>query len=73
MRADSKRFLRFVIIFSSIFAGLYFGIKILEGLAVPGGNYSSFVDKYLDIASWMRSSLIGSVKFIMSMAGYENY
>ena len=73
MKADSKRFLRFIIIFAAVFAGLYFGIKILEGLAVPGGNYSPFVDKYLDIASWIRSSLIVSVKFIMSLEGYETY
>lgn len=66
-----KAFIRFLVVFFGAFLALYFGTLWLCGLAVPGGSYSLFVNKYLDIAGWMRTALIGSSKGILFAWGTE--
>ncbi len=73
MQSANKYFLRFVFSFCCIFLLCYFGIKFLTGFAVEGGNYSPFVAKYLDIASWTRDLLLFSTKIVVRIFGYETY
>jgi exosortase/archaeosortase family protein len=66
-----KKFLRFVLLFIAVFLLFYYGTLFLTGLAVPGGWYSPFVEKYFNIAAWLRSSLILSSKQFLSLLGTE--
>jgi exosortase/archaeosortase family protein len=66
-----KKFVRFVAIFISVFLICYYGALFLTGITVPGGTYSSFVEKYFNIASWLRSSLILGAKAFLSILGTE--
>lgn len=42
-------------------------------MAVPGNHYSSFIDKYFDIASWMRNALIGCSKLLCGIFGIQTF
>jgi exosortase/archaeosortase family protein len=66
-----KKFIRFVVIFITLFLVCYYGTLFLTGLAVPGGRYSPFVEKYLNVAAWLRSSLLLASKFLLSIFGVE--
>ena len=66
-----KKFLRFVAIFISVFLVCYYGTLFLTGVAVPGGRYSPFIEKYFNIAAWLRSSLLLASKFLLSLLGTE--
>jgi exosortase/archaeosortase family protein len=66
-----KGFITFVSVFLIVFLLCYYGTLFLTGLAVPGGRYSPFVEKYFNIASWLRSSLILSSKQFLSILGTE--
>jgi exosortase/archaeosortase family protein len=66
-----KKFIRFVAIFIAVFLMCYYGTLFLTGLAVPGGSYSPFVEKYFNISHWLRSSLILSSKAFLSLLGTE--
>jgi exosortase/archaeosortase family protein len=68
---SEKKFIRFVVIFISIFLVCYYGTLFLTGIAVPGGTYSPFVEKYFNIAAWLRSSLILGAKAFLSLLGTE--
>ena len=60
------RFLQFVLVFTIVFLACYFGILFITGLAVPGGMYSPFVEKYFNVAAWLRTSLIVGTKLSVS-------
>jgi exosortase/archaeosortase family protein len=64
-------FFRFCFIFGATFLLLYFGLKFITGLTVPGGMHSSFVEKYFNIAGWFRSFLINASKWVLSTLGTE--
>jgi exosortase/archaeosortase family protein len=66
-----KKFVRFVVIFLTVFLICYFGVLFLTGITVPGGTYSPFAEKYFNIASWLRSSLILGAKAFLSLLGTE--
>lgn len=66
-----KKFIRFVATFIAVFLICYYGTLFLTGLAVHGGSYSPFVEKYFNIASWLRSSLILSSKQFLFLLGTE--
>jgi exosortase/archaeosortase family protein len=66
-----KMFLRFLAIFIAVFLMCYYGTLFLTGVAVPGGMYSPVVEKYFNIASWLRSSLILGAKGFLSILGTE--
>ncbi len=68
-----KRFIKFLVIFFSVFSALYYGTLFLVGLAVPGGNYSPFIDKYFDIASYLRTTLMHSSKQLLTLFGTETF
>ena len=68
-----KAFLKFLLIFFGVFLLCYYGAMLLSGLAVPGGSYSPFVEKYFNIASWMRTALINSSKWLLSLTGTESF
>jgi exosortase/archaeosortase family protein len=69
--SKENKFIRFTLVFISVFLFCYYAAQFITGLAVPGGSYSSFVAKYFDIAGWLRSSLILSTQFLLSMFGTE--
>ncbi len=56
-----------------VFAVCYYGTLAVIGLAVPGGRYVPFIDKYLDYISWIRSSLLYGSKLLLSAFGVETY
>jgi exosortase/archaeosortase family protein len=62
-----NKFIRFVVLFVCAYLLLYYSIKFITGIAVPGGLYSPFVEKYFNIAAWLRSSLILSSKFLLAL------
>jgi exosortase/archaeosortase family protein len=64
-------FIQFCFKFGVIFLVLYFGIKFITGVAVPGGMYSPFVEKFFNVASWFRSFLINATKWFLSLIGTE--
>lgn len=68
-----KNFIRFVIIFAAVFVLFYYGALFLTGLAVPGGTYSPFAAKYLNVAAWLRDSLLYGTKIFLSFTGTETY
>lgn len=68
-----KVFIRFIIKFLLVLVILYYGTIALIGLSVPGGHYSSFVDKYLNYIAWVRSSLLNGSKLLLSLFGVDTY
>jgi exosortase/archaeosortase family protein len=54
------------------FCFLYFGTKIMIGLSIPGGYYSSFVEKYLNIAGWLRGSLMHATTAVVNILGFDS-
>lgn len=62
-----NNFLRFTILFICIYLGCYYFLKIITGVAVPSGYYSPFIEKYFNIAAWLRTSLIVASKFFLSL------
>ncbi len=73
MILTDKNFLKFTAIFLGTFAVCYYGALFFTGLAVPGGSYSPFVEKYVNIASWMRSAIILSSKWLLSLFGIATF
>ncbi len=71
MILTDKKFIRFLTIFGVAFLLFYFSAQLITGLAVPGGMYSPFVEKYFNVAGWLRSSLILSTKWLVSLFGIE--
>lgn len=68
-----KKFIRFLIVFATVFALCYYGALFITGLAVPGGLHSPFVGKYFDIAAWLRDSLLYGAKIFLSFIGTETH
>lgn len=64
-------FIRFCFIFGITFLLLYFGLKFMTGITVPGGMYSPFLTKYFNITAWFRSFLMISSKWFLSILGTE--
>ena len=77
MRALSIKnnyFIIYLIKFISIFCFLYFGTMAVIGLVSPGGvYYFSFLDKYFNYISWLRSSLLFAVKQLFSFINIAVY
>lgn len=69
MILTDKKFIRFLLVFGATFLFCYFTAQFITGLAIQGGLYSSFVEKYLNVASWLRSSLILATKWIVGFWG----
>ena len=67
-------FIIYFIKFISIFCLLYFGTIALIGLVNPGGGYYfSFLNKYFNYISWLRSSLLFATKLLFSFIGITVY
>lgn len=64
-----KQFLLYTIKFLAVFAIAYFGTIAWIGLAAPGNYYSSFIDQHLDYITWLRSSLLHTSKWFLSLTG----
>lgn len=64
-------FIQFILVFAAVFLLCYYGALFITGLAVPGGQYSPFAEKYINVAAWLRSSLIVCTKWFVGMFGYE--
>ena len=62
-----KKFIRFLIIFSATFLIFYYAAQFVTGLAIPGGMYSPFVEKYFNVAGWLRSSIIIATKWFVGI------
>jgi exosortase/archaeosortase family protein len=62
-----NKFIRFVLLFICTYILFYYSIKFITGIAAPGGYHSSFIENYFNIAAWLRSSLILSSKFLLSL------
>jgi len=62
----------YIVKFAVAFCVLYFGTKVMIGLSIPGGYYSSFVQKYLNVASWLRSSLMHASSMLVNFFGFDS-
>jgi exosortase/archaeosortase family protein len=71
MVLSNKKFIYFTVRFLLYFLVCYYGLQFITGLAVEGGYYNSFVAKYIDIASWIRSFLMFCTSTIVSIFGYH--
>ena len=71
MKRDPNNFIRFFLVFTTLFLIFYFGALFFTGLSVPGGLYSSFINKYFNLAGWLRQSLIFGTKTIVSFFNIE--
>ena len=71
INAEKHPFIRFVLVFAIVFLICYYGALFMTGLAVPGGMYSAFVEKYFDLAAWLRTSLIAGTKLFVAMFNIE--
>ena len=69
MKIFLNPFYNFLFLFFSLFLLIYFGFQFLSGLAVIGGNYSPFVEKYFNIASWIRQAIMFCTKHFVSLFG----
>jgi exosortase/archaeosortase family protein len=65
-----NNFIRFIVIFLGAFLICYYSIQFITGAAVKGGVYSTLVENYFDIASWLRTSLILSAKLFLSLLNF---
>ncbi len=68
---QQNKFIRFTALFIGIYLLCYYFTKIIIGISIPGGIYSPFVEKYFNIASWLRSSLILSSKFFLHHLNFQ--
>ena len=68
---EKNTFLQFILIFVSVFLLCYFGALFLNGLAIPGGIYSPFVEKYLNLSALLRTSIIAGTKLFVSFFNIE--
>ena len=68
-----KSFYKFCLIFLSVFGCCYFGFKLIYGVAVPGGIYSPIVEKYFNIASWIRQGLMLCTQYLVSIFNVKSY
>ncbi|CAN5894863.1 hypothetical protein BH11BAC4_BH11BAC4_01030 [soil metagenome] len=68
-----KTFIRFVIKFLLIFAICYYGTLAIIGVSVPGGYYSPFIEHNLNFVNWIRSTLLNSSKFLLSLFKVDTY
>ena len=59
-------FIQFMLVFAVVFLFCYYGALFITGLTVQGGMHSSFVEKYFDVASWLRTSLIVGTKLFVA-------
>lgn len=66
-------FIKYLIKFICIFCILYFGTIAIIGLVNPGRYYFSFLAKYFNYISWLRSSLLFAIKLIFSFIGVTVY
>lgn len=67
-----KSFYKFIILFLVTFLVCYYGFKLISGAAVHGGLYISFVDKYLNIASWIRQGLLFCTQIFLHLLNVES-
>lgn len=66
-----QTFLRFVLVFAFVFFICYYGALFITGLAIQGGMYSPIVEKYFNLAAWLRTSLIIGTKLFVSFFNIE--
>ncbi len=64
-----QKLLRFSIVFIVTFLLINYGLKFLIGISVPGGIYIPFIEKYLNIANWIRSSLLNTTSAFLGLLG----
>jgi len=67
----SRSFLQYFIKFIVVFCVLYYGTIGLIAITSPGGYYSEFLHKYFDYVSLLRSALLHSSKFFLSILGFK--
>ncbi len=71
MTFPKNTFLKFILVFVSVFLICYFGALFITGIAIKGGFYSSFVEKYFNLSAWLRTSLIAGTKLFVSFFNIE--
>ncbi len=71
MTFAKNTFLQFILVFAFVFLICYFGALFITGVAIKGGMYSPFVEKYFNLSAWLRSSLIAGTKLFVSFFGIE--
>lgn len=72
MILTDKKFIRFILLFCFTFLFFYFAALYVTGLAVPGGQFSPFVEKYFNVAGWLRTSLIQATKWVVGLFGIQS-
>ena len=68
-----KKFIRFIVIFAAVFTLCYYGALFFVGVVVPGGTYSPFIEKYLNVTAWLRTSLMNGSKLLLSLFGTQTF
>lgn len=72
-KLKQNAFLWFTFKFLLIFGFLYMSCLAIIGLAAPGRYYSPFIEKYLDVISWITNTLMWGTKVFVGILGFETY
>ena len=70
---SSKTYTNFFFKFFFSFCILYFGTKIIIGLTVLNGYYSSFVVNYFNYPAALRLYIFKGTGFLVSLFGFETF
>jgi len=71
MTFTNRIFINFFAKYVFIFLLLFFGTKIIIGLTVPEGYYSSFVVNYFNYPAVLRNSIFKGTSLLVSIFGIE--
>ena len=69
----NRTYINFFVKFFFSFCILYFGTKIIIGLTVPRGFYSSLIDNYFNYPAALRLSIFKGTSVLASLFGFETF
>jgi exosortase/archaeosortase family protein len=69
--SSSRTFIYFLVKYLLVYFILFFGTKIIIGLTVPDGFYSSFVVNYFNYPAVLRNSIFKGTSVLVSIFGIE--
>jgi len=69
----NRTYINFFVKFFFSFCILYFGTKIIIGLTVPTGFYSSLIDNYFNYPAALRLSIFKGTSVLASLFGFETF
>jgi exosortase/archaeosortase family protein len=70
----NKAFIKYCLVFISVFVLLYGGTYAFIGITAPGGGfYNEWLSKHLNYVNWLRSTLLHGAGLITELFGFDTY